>query len=613
MISSEIGFFKESVALHIAKPALTETIRRFSGLVSFDVPLIINFDVSTSGKWVIVSCQDGAATVVVSTNVGGDFPPYEVSPGFPLQHFEPTGGGGSLTVTAINSPGAKVEVLVTSSPYLTTEAEPEDLIINPSFAGSVDVDFFAQAITEFRDPRPETLVATPFTRAAGPTATLIGADPDFNGQPSINFAGTVGAPYINLTGDTSWLDGTKDFTFFGVLKIEDEANVSEDRVNVWQNILSLGSGGGGFAFAADSAYRLFVEAGTNSTTAWKGIDLGVEMSSKTSIFIMRYVASTKQIRLYWQGVWRSSYTAVTVPTATNPLNIAGGTQNNAAYRCAFKTAEMRWLNRAATDAEMAAYVATAVSLYALDDTPRLSQPLLTSVLRLFRGNRGNAVGPWRDTRNSIAAPESITLTGTTNQADVHFAESHKSIFFDGIAAFGTSNGNWNELGGGVSPGLTLAMVCWTNAPLVTSQSVALLSQAAYVTAAAGASIWYEYNGSRRLIFQIDNGTGSNSLDQTTTSVPQQIPILVTMEIVTATRAGRVEVTNLLSGSTLSFITASAIVPNAVANVVQFFRFGAAGGYLEGGLAEISTLTRVLTTQERENLKTYARERYGIAA
>lgn len=612
MIQSELGIYKHDVAVIVARPLLEEPVAHHTWLLVSGQPYAATYLEDPNGKWVIVSCHEGEVQVIVRSPSAGYNFSYLVSPGFPLQHYVSEVDEFVVEMNA-QTPQARVQLIVSSSPYHLADAPVDSFIINPQLTGAVDVDFFAQAITAFRDPRANTLAGSDFTRASGATAHLIASDPDFGGRPSIDFTGTQLDGYVNAAPEFVWLRGLADFTFMGVIKVQDVANLLADIINLWSNISSTASAGGGFKLGVDTAYRLYAEAGTNSTTPWKGIDLTTELAPKSTIFIMRYVAATKQVRLYWQGKWRSSFTAVTNPTTNSGMTIAGGT-GNAAFKSEFKVADMTWLNRAASDTEMAAYITNAITEYGIDNAEVQTFPFVGSAMRFMRANRGWRLStPWWDTREE-GASRSIGPNGGANFVqDVRFNGQY-AFQCNGVSQYGLGSESWDELGAGLASGtgVTLSMVVWANPPSGSGPNRAIISQSAYTANVAGTNIWFEYLGNRTLGVEVDNASGADVLVLSGAGpLTPYAPYLITMEIVKATRAGRIEITNLLNGSTQTYTTTSATVPAAtVGSSPVFFLFSGSSDYLEGAMAEVSTLTRVMTDAERAALKVYALNRYG---
>lgn len=608
----------ETKATQILDPGLQDRFR-FSGRLRSAINAWNWFLDGTHAVWVHVATRKGNVRVLVPYDEPNPDQEFIVRPGFPL-HFltrqKPVGSSDPITVEPVGS-FADVEVEVYRSEYPVAAAANEWLVLN---AGTgVTANTFTRRVGAWKDTRVNTIAGLDFIASSfssGEQALLIDEDPDFNGKPSVEFDSIAGGTRYGYIGSAfDWLTASDSWTYFAVLKPYDivRGDYTLGDKGLWSN----DNGSYGSRVDVDGAFRLrFTDRRSGAAT--DEVRENDEFIEKPSVLIIhhKYISGSgnREINIYWQGQWRKSVVnaSALTPVAPGTLYIgAHGTSNP--FRG--KIADMRWLTREATLGEINDYIEEAKSEYGVTDTSEQGYPLLAPATSFHRANRGytGSGANWYDTR-AFMTYGTLNTTQSAPVADFRFADE-PAFQFNGAS----DQMNWGvlpHLGGGMGLGFTLAMVCWFQRGDLVNH-YALLAQGSYDSATlSGTNVFLEHGTSTAISYETENGSNADIVNDpgnwSTNPVTEGIPYLILYEYETSSKAFRIEEINLTTGDSTYLnngVGVAAGVSAAAAAYLYRLVEGANTRYTKGGLAEITTMSRVLTADERTQLKAYVSRRY----
>lgn len=634
---SKVSLFEDDVVVAAATNVNqdSDTDFRYSGRLG-TTALFIQ-DLSTENiSWISVATRD--FDVIVTLSYAG--PPggviYTVKAGCPLLVTNEAGGSPFVGVTiasANSSEAADVELHVYEGDQPFAPPDPAFLILNASTGITTDTGV-PGSVTKWTDTRPTTLAPDDFSWGAATNTSplLIESDPDFNGQPSVDFTDSSSSSYIYDTTASTIFNFMRDtpFTVAAVIKAPDgpyTGNLAAGAFGqgIW-NTNNASSGKNGFRALLEGGNRLEVSQmlDTMHTPLSTGVD---EIINKSMVVIWKFGSGLMQ--LYWQGRWQPAFGAsLDATNDTSPFEVGNAeTSSGLAQLFLGKIADIRVYDFEWSEEESDAYIATAVSVYGVDDTQGITMPFVSSCNGFWRASRGvnvSTVPPfeglvnfWSDTRREAIATAQIYLapspgTNPSVTAADPLLGNEQTLAFDGVAQT-LSNGYAGTTGNflsGDSPGFSLLFVYYEKGILGSAR--ALMAMAAYNSGSLdGVSIFYKGSSATNnsLTYELDNGVGADVVNEEGSIETGGTPRAVSFRVDGG--SWWIDEKNLDTGVVTSSNGTFGGTPSATTSVPVFlFSFPDASGFMIGALGEHVTDNSKKTDAEVLEYFDYVTSRYG---
>lgn len=617
MSNAKITIFSKDVA-HAVADNVTRTGAEFRYVGVLDQSLDIDDTDTDFATWIALAVRSGSMTLTIAYSLDTEVFTVDIdTPALIMTRADDT-----ITTITIAPVGlsAEVEVLTYTSNQELNPPSPAYLHLNAGL-GITEDPFLDDSVTSWKDVREVSLAPLDFDWGDDTKTepVLIASDSTFNNKPSVDFssAGDSIFDYSGADSVFSFMRGdVTDFTMLMVLSAPDDATNEVGDQGIWNtsNATSIN----GWRALIDPAYRhntILAGVGTEVT----GTD---ELSEKATIMIWNFDASADELRVYWQGRWHAVETFTGQASGTDPTALQVGGSPEAAHVMKFfrgKIADLRLYNRLLTATELSTYIAGAVTTYGIADTEVQGFPYILSLVNFHRANRGATwedeeetnISTWNDTRPEVDSDAQVFVEGpgtspTYANSDVLF-NSEPAWQFDGVSDLitNTFSNTTGDHFAGATPGFTLAIVYYSSG----SSNQALFSQGAYNSITLEGTTIFFNSSANKLTYETDNSANADVVKELGAETGTDVARMVVYRGDGANWwIDELDLTtNVLTSSTGLYSGAES---SATSSAVFMFAFTDNSGFLEGGLAEMSSVATKKTNAEVAVLLDYARARYG---